>query len=75
MFSEDEDLDRMLVFQKSSVYKTLSKRATKVLYSSNVCLCRVVFSQSGFRFGQPRASMSKKMLQMLPLLKCNKSLR
>ena len=76
LFNEDECIDNMLVFHKSSVYKTLSKLATKVLcVPATSAPVERVFSQSGFLFRQHRASMSKKMLQMLTMLKCNKNLR
>jgi len=76
LFSEDDNLDPMLVFQKSYAYKTLSKLATKVLcVPATSAPVERVFSQSGFLFRQHRASMSKKMLQMLTMLKCNKHIR
>ncbi len=76
LFSEDDQIDSMLVFQKSSVYKTLSQLAAKVLcVPATLAPVERVFSQSGFLLRQHRASMSKKTLQMLTMLKCNSHLR
>ena len=75
LFINDDDLDSMLVFQKSSLYKTLCKLASKVLcVPATSAPVERVFSQSGFLFRQHRSSMSKKMLRMLTMLKCNKNL-
>jgi len=76
LFNGDDNHDSMLVFQKSSAYKTLSKLAVKVLcVPATSTPAERVFSPNGFLFRQHRASMSKKMLQMLTMLKCNKNLR
>lgn len=76
LFVEDVDNDRMAVFRKSSIYKTLSQLAVKVLcVPATSAPVERVFSQSGFLIRQHRASMSKKTLQMLTMLKCNNHLR
>jgi hypothetical protein len=60
---EDIENDNMLVFRKSSIYKTLSQLATKVLcVPATSAPVERVFSQSGFLMRQHRASMSKTTL-------------
>ncbi|CAF2895039.1 unnamed protein product [Rotaria sp. Silwood2] len=74
-FVEDVGNHSMLVFRKSSVYKTLSQLAIKVLsVPATSAPVERVFSQSGFLLRQHRASMSKTTLQMLTMLKCNSHL-
>ncbi|CAF3300822.1 unnamed protein product [Rotaria socialis] len=76
LFAEDVDNDSLLVFRKSSIYKTLSRLAVKVLcVSATSAPVERVFSQSGFLMRQHRASMSNTTLQMLTMLKCNSHLQ
>ena len=59
----------------SNKYKSLHKLAKKTLtvLVTSFAVERI-FSQNGFIFRQYRAKMSRKTLQMLTILKCNKQL-
>ena len=58
--------------RKSSLYKTLSQQATKVLcVAATLGPVEYVFSQSEFLMRQHRVAMSKIVLHMVTMLKCN----
>ena len=63
------------LLNKSKGYKLLHKLAKKILsVPATSSPVERIFSQSGFLFRQHRAKMSRKTLQMLTMLKCNKDL-
>jgi len=74
-YVNDENTDSMILLKSSSIYPILSKLATKILsIPATSAPVERVFSQSGFLFRQPRASMIRTTLQQLTMLKCNRGL-
>ena len=75
LHGDTTDGNRFLLISGSNQYKSLSLLAKKVLcVPATSAPVERIFSQSGFIFRQHRAKMSRKTLQMLTMLKCNKDL-
>jgi hypothetical protein len=73
--TDDNDSNRFIVINESIKYKTLNQLARKILsVPATSSPVERIFSQSGFIFRQHRAKMSRKTLQMLTMLKCNRGL-
>ena len=69
------DSDRFILLSQTNKYKSLQKLAKKILsVPATSSPVERIFSQSGFIYRQHRAKMSRKTLQMLTMLKCNKEL-
>jgi hypothetical protein len=70
-----DDSNRFILLDESNRYKSLQKLVKKILsVPATSSPVERIFSQSGFLFRQHRAKMSRKTLQMLTMLKCNKDL-
>ena len=68
----DDDSNRLILLNQSNKYKSLNKLTKKILIVPALPSPEErTFSQSGFAFRQHRAKMSRKILQMLTMLKCN----
>jgi hypothetical protein len=73
--TSDDDSNRFILLNQPDKYKSLHKLAKKILtVPATSSPVERIFSQSGFLFRQHRAKMSRKTLQMLTMLKCNKKL-
>jgi hypothetical protein len=73
--TSDDDSNRFILLNQPDKYKSLHKLAKKILtVPATSSPVERIFSQSGFLFRQHRAKMSRKKLQMLTMLKCNKKL-
>lgn len=74
-YLNDNESNCFILIEKCREYKSLTVLAVKILSvpatSSHV---ERIFSQSGFLFRQHRAKMSRRTLQMLTMLKCNRGL-
>ena len=75
MFEKEHSDDSQLVFSKKHSYPYLHQLATRVLcIPATSALVERVFSSSGLLMRPHRSRLSKKMLSMLTLLKCNRHL-
>jgi len=71
--TSDDDSNRFILLNQSDEYKLLNKLAEKILTVPAISSAvKRIFSQSGFLFREHRVKMSRKTLQMLTMLKCNK---
>jgi hypothetical protein len=69
----DDDSNRFILLNQSDKYKLLNKLAKKILtVPATSSAVERIFSKSGFLFREHRVKMSRKTLQMLTMLKCNK---
>ena len=75
LHDDTRNQNKFLLNNGLNQYKSLSLLAKKVLsVPATSAPVERIFSQSGFIFRQHRAKMSRKTLQMLTMLKCNKAL-
>ena len=72
---DDSNSNRYILIDESIKYKALNQLAKKIFtVPATSSPVERVFSQSGFIFRQHRSKMSRKTLQMLTMLKCNRGL-
>lgn len=75
MFEKEQSADSCLVFHKKNSYPYLHRLATRVLcVPATSAPVERVFSSSGILMRPHRSRLSKNMLSMLTVLKCNRHL-
>ncbi|CAF1080218.1 unnamed protein product [Adineta ricciae] len=75
MFEKEDSGESSLIFKKKTTYPYLQKLATKVFcIPATSAPVERVFSSSGILMRPHRSRLSKNMLSMLTLLKCNRHL-